>query len=85
MGERDLDRPLFREQSRVLERPRLGRSGGNEDADSQHRRDGRACKSQRLRVGPNDQSLLPTKLIGVTSTMAIAWAAISGSPARTST
>ena len=42
-------------------------------------------ESQRLRVGPNDQSLLPTKLIGVTSTMAIAWEAISGNPARTRT
>ena len=85
MGKRDLDRPRLREQSGVLEWPRPRGSGGNEDADGQRRRDDRACESQRLRVGPNDQSLLPTKFIGVTSTMAIAWAAISGSPARTST
>jgi hypothetical protein len=45
MGERDLDRALFGEQRRGLERLRRGRNRGSEEGDSQRRRDDGAYES----------------------------------------
>ena len=63
--------------------------GATEDEASRcpapHRNMVAHCVRNSYRRGPNDQSLLPTKFTGVTSTMAIACATTSVSPACTST
>ena len=82
MGERNRGRLFFRLPRRLLAWP--GERRRSDDADGQRSRGYGEGQSQRVRVGPNDQSLLPTKLIGVTSTIAIAWATISGRPISTS-
>ncbi len=83
-GERSLDEPPLRVVRGPGRRGRCSRSRGRErrQREQQQGESGTPHPStpQRRR---NDQSLLPTKLIGMTSTTAIAWAAILPIPSAT--